>query len=324
MHAHLIWHGGIAIDMGHPGVAKYLHFRRPWKTWLPNQIVEQRSASIATKSVSSLSFPGRHNNSELSTLTLSVNSPVAQTLRMSLNEKALPRVTLTKGWQQVSVTLSKDAIQADNRIAFRWAKHAPLANTKKAFAAISWLALTKEPAPKNTPINVLVKETASLAPQNGIAYYLHPYSGAKLVVEATPTGVCKLVVRATTQVDDRAASPKSFATDEQTHAFRSRQRAYFDLATLENKVGRLSLTAQGVECQSLSITKAAIVMPGSVPKKKSGKRPENVLFWLIDNARADRYKVYNPKSRVETPVINRLAQEGTLSNSRTFKAPSRA
>jgi len=33
---------------------------------------------------------------------------------------------------------------------------------------------------------------------------------------------------------------------------------------------------------------------------------------MIDNVRADRYRAYNPKTRVKTPVFDQLAQTGTL------------
>lgn len=55
---------------------------------------------------------------------------------------------------------------------------------------------------------------------------------------------------------------------------------------------------------------ALMTPPGEPAKRPAAVR--NVIVLLIDTLRADRLKPYNPRSRVETPVFDRLAREGVL------------
>src|SRR5207253_10441043 len=80
-----------------------------------------------------------------------------------------------------------------------------------------------------------------------------------------------------------------------------------DLAKLAGQVARLELTA--VDACSLS---GALTTAGDAPKAVLAPRPQNVVFWMTDDTRADKFKLWNPRSRVETPVLDAFVKQATL------------
>jgi arylsulfatase A-like enzyme len=56
---------------------------------------------------------------------------------------------------------------------------------------------------------------------------------------------------------------------------------------------------------------AALTTSSDAPVVKRDVRPKNVVFWLTDDTRSDKFKIYNPKTRVETPVIDSFAKRAT-------------
>lgn len=53
-----------------------------------------------------------------------------------------------------------------------------------------------------------------------------------------------------------------------------------------------------------------IIVPPANARK--AEKPKNLIVLLIDTLRAERLQIYNPKSRVKSPVLNALAKEGTV------------
>ena len=87
--------------------------------------------------------------------------------------------------------------------------------------------------------------------------------------------------------------------------------APFDLAPLADKVARLTLSADGSGCSGATLRTAALTTSSDAPTVKRDVRPKNVVFWLTDDTRSDKFKIYNPKTRVETPVIDSFAKRAT-------------
>ncbi len=313
MLAHEVRRGGLAIPLGHPGIAKYMNFRRPWLSWAINQRLDGRPVALATRNVSWLSVGlTPEQAAAITTLTLRVKGAEAQGLRVLLNKKGAESVRIGSDWQRAQIKVPAGALKAgENLITFRWAKRGRMAG-KKAFAAIDWLYLGAEAPPEK--LDVRLRDDAGrlwLPPQGGLTYYVHPYAGAKLRLRflAQPADQrCDLIVslRPEGQAPQEQTITETGLTSGETETF-------VDLAPIAGKVARLELRAEGASCkQGLALAEAAIVMPGPAPKVSRPKQPKNVLFWMIDNARADRYRAYNPKTRVKTPVIDQLAATGTL------------
>jgi arylsulfatase A-like enzyme len=84
-----------------------------------------------------------------------------------------------------------------------------------------------------------------------------------------------------------------------------------DLASFAGQVVRLDLRVEGTwEGRIGWAVPAIMVDPPQVAT--AGDPVRNVVVILIDTLRASKLRAYNPQSRVQTPVFDRLAQHGTL------------
>ena len=313
MLAHLMRDNGLFIPLGLPGVAKYLNFGRPWKTWTLNQRVEGRRVALAKKSVTALSFPlTLEQAAAAAVLSLRLLSPKGQGLRVNLNNKKQPTAKVSQGWQTVRINLAPGSVRAgENYLQLHWGERGRI-NGMKSAAAVEWVHLGQKAISEEGLAPGPLRNGALHVPnRGGLAYYVSLYAGSKLRLAFTTqdeAARCRLSVRALLK-----GKPVLDATrEEQTLPAGSLARTYVDLAPAAGKVHRLELTADGEKCAGLSLKEAAMVLPGPTRQVKRSKKPRNVLFWLIDNARADRYKAYNPKTRVQTPVIDELIKTGTV------------
>ena len=122
---------GLAIPVGHPGVAKYLHFRRPWLPWKLGQRVDDRQVALASRNTVWLSFPLTATQAKASKLALRLVSPVVQGMRVKVNTVALPQIKLSKGWQRVVVDLPGKALVAgENRVQIKLARRGRLGRAR--------------------------------------------------------------------------------------------------------------------------------------------------------------------------------------------------
>lgn len=80
------------------------------------------------------------------------------------------------------------------------------------------------------------------------------------------------------------------------------------LADFAGKVARVELVAEG--SGGVAWASPSVVVPEvKVDKAEPAK---HVIVLTIDTLRADRLRVYTPKSRVETPALDQFAQEGVV------------
>ena len=83
------------------------------------------------------------------------------------------------------------------------------------------------------------------------------------------------------------------------------------LAGYAGRVVRLELEVSGSGAGRVAWSTPAVM----VPPAEVAPRPEpaqNVVVLLVDTLRADRLQAYDPSSRVQTPVFDRIAREGVL------------
>lgn len=310
--AHLLRADGLLVPLGYPGVAKYLNFRRPWNPWVLDQRLDGRRVALADKTVTWVHFPLDEAQARSSTfLILSLNSPKAQGLRIRLNDTKLQSARLSAGWQTVKITIPQGAARAgENRVELGFAARGRLGG-RKAWAAVEWLYLGSRVLEKVSSVEPLKEGRLWLPKDGGLAYYIHPYKGTKLGLhfksQAEPSR-CQLKVRLTAK--DQA--PIEEVRSETALPPGSETETFVDLAPMADRVTRLELLAKGSGCKGMALSAAHLVRSGPAPRVKRGRAPKNVLFWMIDNARVDRYKLYNPETRVETPVIDKLGRTGTL------------
>ena len=312
MAAHMVRSDGLFIPVGYPGSAKYMSFARPWRTFRLRYKHEGKRVALATRPVSWLTFPlTAEQAKQATTLTVSLFSPRGQGLRVKLNKKKLETSKLSRGWQKVSISVPTSTARAgENKLELRWGTTGRV-GAVKASAAVAWVHLGAGSGLADPgPTEPLHSGQLYLPVGGGLAYYVYPYAGAKLRLLFAAQAAAQ---RCSVKVHGQAADATLSQTLTETNLAPGKKvETYVDLKLLAGKVARLQLTAQGSGCQGLALAAASIVMPGPASVVKRGAPPQNVLFWMIDNARADRYSFYNPKTRVKTPVLSELARTGTV------------
>jgi arylsulfatase A-like enzyme len=305
--AHRVQEGGLLVPAGHPGLAKYVNCNRPWGTWRLNVKEDSRRVALAVRNVSWLVVPLTEEQARATTtLTLSLKSPKAQGLIVKLNATKLTPAKLNTGWQKVSLAVPGKALwSGENRIELSWGATGRIGQ-EKASAALEWAHLGQR-APTEVALLPAQGSKLMLPAGGGLAYYVHPYGGAKLKVRFKGQGGrCDLKLRLAAQGVRAQEMTRPEAGDGKE------TEAVFDLAPIVERVGRMELLAEGGQCKGLALSEAAIVMPGPELKVRRPKTPKHVLFWMIDNARADRFSLYNPSTRVKTPVISDLGKSGVV------------
>jgi arylsulfatase A-like enzyme len=301
--AHLVREGGLLVPAGRPGMAKYITFMRPWNPWRLNHKEDGRATALAARNVTWLRVPLTAAQAKLTAvMTLSLKSPAAQGLSAKINQTKLRPVRLSVGWQRVEIAVAAGAVwSGENRIELAFGAAGRLGG-QRAWAAVEYLHLGARGLPEGVALSPAQGQRLLLPAHGGLAYYVHPYAGAKLRARMAAQGSCAL----------RAALVAHDGKPVEVTRPAQEGEAVVDLSPIRDRVGRLELTAEGSGCKSLALEGATIVMPGGEPKLKRDKAPKHVLFWMIDNARADRYTLYNPKTRVRTPVITELGRTGTV------------
>jgi len=255
--------------------------------------------AVARRSVSWIGFPLSNDQAKTAkVLVLKLFSPKPQGLRLQFNGAKLPTQKLKQGWQLVQVTLG-GAQAGENHLELTWGITGRIGKYK-ASAALELLFVGK--AVPKTLLAPATDGKLALPPAGGLAFYLYPYKQTRLRLHLKSAAPCML------SLEQRAAGKGPPTQTLQVPA--GTHETYFELQG--GGVIRAELTASGKSCQGIVLDQAALVRPGKAPLLKRGAAPKNVLFWMIDNVRADRYRAYNNKTRVTTPVIDALCKDGTV------------
>jgi arylsulfatase A-like enzyme len=300
--AHLLREGGLFVPAGHPGLAKYLGFNRPPGSFRLGAKEEGRAVALALRKLVVLRVPLSAEQSSARQLGLSLKLPRAGKLHVRLNGTDLKPVELPASFQTVTLPVPGGALVAgENRVQLTFGGGRALGG-EKVYAALEWLHLGERALSTPGPLGPARARRLVLPRDGGLAYYVHPYRGARLRARFNAAG-CELRVRMTAH----GATPV-----ELTRGGQGSVEALVELGAIAERVARLELTARGTSCKELELLEAAIEMPGPAPTRRRGKAPKHILFWMMDNARADRYKLYNPSTRVETPVLTELGRSGTV------------
>ena len=274
--AHVERAGALSIAAGSPGFARYVHFSRPLPTWKLRQTEDGKRVALAqTQAV--LEVPLTAAEARGGVLTLRLKSPVRQTVRATVAGKSSPAVPLAEGWQTVQLHLPAGAlIDGENKIVLGFANSGHFGD-KKASAAVEWIDIGP-PSTQTAPPQIFDGNALVVPADGALVYYVMVPSGGALAVDAPG---CNLKV---------------------TPA---------DLAAHADKVVRLSLASAGAPC---AIKSAALTAAGDAATVKRAPAPKNVVFWMTDDTRSDKFKLYNPKTRVETPVVEAFAKRATNFN----------
>lgn len=307
--AHVEERGGLFIAAGAPGFARYQQFGRPSAVWRLRSEVDGKAVALVQASAK-LGVPLTPAQAQTQSVWLSLKSPSRSSVKISVGGKVSQPVPLNPGWQLVQVQLPADALApGENVLTFTFAQSGPFTTAAsgaqpggsvRAAAAVQWLQIGGTAPPQGTEPPKLSDGKKLVIPGGGALYYYVqvPQSGA-LRVKGDAAG-CQVKVTLDGPGKTRKGPPMDLTLDGSA----------LSLAAAAGEVRRLGLHAMG-GCPKVTLTEAQLHSAGPAPMVHRDQKPRNVVFWLSDDTRADKYRLWNKSSRVETPVLDAFSQNAT-------------
>lgn len=290
--AHLQSRGGLYIEAGAPGMARYIHFSRP-TTWSLRATEEGRKVAVASARAK-LEVPLTAAQAQAGVMWLGLKSPALSTVRVEAGGKTSDTVTLQPGWQVAEVKLPAGALAVgENELTLRFAKLGTFAGHKGG-AAVEFIQLGGS-AP--TQADAATKGKLMLPSGGGAAYYVWVPAGGVLSAQGQGGG-CQVEA----SVDGKRVGELRL------------DGSALDLSAHQKRFVRLDLAVTG-SCSAVTLDRADLEESGPAPKLATPKPPRNVIVWVSDATRADKFKIFNPKTRVETPFFSELAKRATIFSS---------
>ena len=304
--AHLEQRDGLVMAAGAPGFARYQHFGRPTGSWRLRAEVDGHRVALPQTSAK-LSIPLTPAQAHSQSVWLSLKSLVRSSIKISADGKASQPVTLNPGWQVVQVQLPAEALQpGENNLTLTFAQSGSFPTASgtpvKAAAAVQWIQVggTAPPAGSAAEPPKLSDGSKLVIPGGGaLYYYVQIPPGGALRLKGDGAG-CQVKVTLDGPGATTKGQPMDLALDGTA----------LSLAAAAGEVRRLGLHATG-SCAKVSLAEAQLLTSGAAPVVHRDQRPRNVVFWLSDDTRADKYKLWNKSSRVETPVLDAFSQTAT-------------
>ena len=296
--AHLVVDGGLAIDAGAPGFARYTRFGLPAPRWRLGRRVDGEPGARGHTKGGSLDVPLTAEQAAAArSVRLRVHARDEGGLSISLDGERLARVALVPGWQDIAVAAEGGWREGENKLS--------LTSSLGERMHLGWVQVSRraadepaEPAPRaragwNPAIGAL-----HVTGDAGLAWYLHVPDGAALVADVA--GACTVEVAAR-DGDGGAVSGRLAGAGGRV-----------DLAPLAGKVARVELIGRDCPRGGL-VLDARITLPGAAPAPPpDGPPPRYVLLWVMDTLRADRMQTFEPGAVAETPNFDRLAETGAV------------
>ena len=303
--AHIEQRDGLIIAAGAPGFARYQHFGRPTAGWKLRAEVEGRRVALPQTSAK-LGIPLTPTQARSQSVWLALKSPSRSSIKITVGGKASQPVALAPGWQVVQVQLPAEALQpGENNLTLTFAQSGSFATadgaTVKAAAAVQWLQIggTAPPSGAGAEPPKLSDGNKLLLPGGGaLYYYVQVPQGGALRLKGEGGG-CQVKVTLDGPGSATKGQPMDLALDGTALPL-----------SAAGEIRRLGLHATG-SCARVALTEAQLLGSGAAPVVHRDQRPRNVIFWLSDDTRADKYKLWNKSSRVETPVLDAFSQTAT-------------
>jgi arylsulfatase A-like enzyme len=297
--AHLQRGGALAIAAGGPAMARYIHFSRPTHTWQLGLTEEGHRVALASTQAT-LEVPLTAEQAQRGVIVLYGKGLPRQTVRASIGGKSGPAVPMGESWAATTVTLPEGALAAgENKITLGFAQSGRFGG-QKASAAIEWILVGggAGTAPLAAAPSAGDHNGLQLRAGEALAYYVLIPDGGALAVDGDAGG-CALNARASAHGGKQAGGEL-------------KPGAPLDLSALGGQIARLELAAGTQACTGARLKSAVLTARGEAPTLSRGPKPKNVVFWMCDSTRADKFKVFNPKTRVEAAVMDALAKKATL------------
>ncbi|HNF96352.1 MAG TPA: sulfatase [Pseudomonadota bacterium] len=302
--AHIEQRGGLVIPAGSAGFARYAHFGRPTPTWKLRAEVDGKKVALPT-TAAKLQVPLHSGQATNQVVYLQLKSPIKSSLKIAVGSKSSTAVPLAEGWQLVTVSLPPDSLHAgENTLSLTFAQSGSFAigggASHKAAAAVEWIQVGGTPPASAVTMPKLSDGNRLLIPGGGaLHYYAFVPKGGALALKGD-AGACALKLTVEGPQPEKRGAPQAVSLDGSPVA----------LGSHGGEIRRLGLRAEG-SCDKIALDKAQLLAAGSAPQLRKTEKPKNVVFWLSDDTRADKFKLWNKSSRVETPVLDEFSKRAT-------------
>lgn len=322
--AHAILHRGgrMILDAGKVDFYKFVD--GGWKgSWILGAKDGDRRVAFVQGSSASFAFPldtdgDGAGGKALADMQLSIlMRSLAPNQRLSVfaNEKQVTTLDVGKERATYDVTVPAALLSAgENRIRLTFRNAAAIPGGKRSAAAIESIELgaprngaaapTSRGLPEPTVVQVggTSKRALAIPEASRLSYYLQLPAKATLALAhaASQPGV-SVQIRATR---DGAAPVVLF----EGPAGQKLTDAAWDLSALGGHAVRLDLVSRG---GGIAWGEPRILVPGTAPAPAAKKKFDHIYVWMIDTLRADKLKVYNPKTNVITPNYEAFAADAT-------------
>ena len=298
--AHLHRGGGLLVDGGSGGFAKYTRFANQLssgakRAWDLRQSEGDIKVAKMTGKNATVFVP--LTAAEVAHPTVRIRAFVGDdaTVSIKVNDNKDINGKLTKGWTTIELTVPPDQLKEGENAITLFAK--------KPGLELAWLQVGGASAPDDATATSFF-ETASksllLPKQAGMSWFVAIPDKAKLTGNLSD-GACTVNVVATAE-DGRVVEGKLTGTGSAV-----------DLSGVGGKAARIDL--EGAGCPETRLANAALVEPGDAAHVKRGpdvKAPKYVVFIIMDSLRTDRVRAFNPKARPETPNWEKLAETSAV------------
>lgn len=302
--AHVEQRAGLVLAAGTAGFVRYAHFGRPTPTWKARVAVDGAMAALAQASAR-LQVPLSASHAAGSSVWMRVKVQAPSSVKLGAGGKATAAIPLKPGWQTVELKLPPGALHAgENALAFTFAHVGswPVAGSPapvRAAAAVQWLQVGgKEPPAEYLPPRLTDGTKLIVPADSALHYYVYVPRGGALRVQGQGAG-CSLKLSVEGGKSGADKGPREVPLDG----------GVVSLAAHANEVRRISLSNVG--CPQLALSSAELLSLGPTPSLRRAEKPRNIIIWLSDDTRADKYRLWNKASRVETPVLDAFSERAT-------------
>ncbi len=313
--------GGLFVDFGSPARMKYTGGN--WKTgWGSDGKQGDVTFTHAVTTTSRVYLP--MEASVGATLRLRMKSIGTKSVMLFLNNKPLPTVTLSgDGFADYDVAVPAEVVNGgENQLLLRFGATSKVGNEDVAVAMDSIRVLPASAAPaapgealptygsmaRDVTIDGSVRKALVLRGASRLSWHLEIPQGAKLslsaglvAASATPVNAKVVITAEGGQATELFRGPISNGdwTDK-----------VLPLSAAAGRVARIDLIAEATGTTEVAWASPALLVAKA--PEVAPKQARNVVVLLIDTMRADKLKPFNPRTRVQTPIIDQLAREGTI------------
>jgi choline-sulfatase len=284
----------LLIDFGAPGDAKFT--LGGWGTRMrPGVMLGAESAALVSGAYGEVLLPVHGQGPQV--VRIRARAPRDGGIVASLDDKVVARLKGSpEQFTTFDIPLPDGTARGEHRLRLRGSGMGRI-DAHSTALALDWVAVGSAPLPANLAPPGAPSQAALTIPSGAaLGFTFKVPQGARFRAQLAAPANGRLTLRAT---DDRLA----------THALGEYAPGEIDvdLSALAGSVVRLDLRARG----ALELASAQLLAPRDAAGVADAPAVRNVLIYLIDTLRADHLKPFNAATRVETPGLEQLVQQGS-------------